>query len=572
MTRFDRTIVLKTLAKVCLFTAASIAAIAQDTTLPPGPVTVITQAEYEQMVQEGVKFFPVTPAIRAKQSAQRLARYDQNQAVLADFIANNPNLQDFDNMVESTPTSSNVFELPDGDYFTRIPKTKGGTQAIETEGQDSVLQDVATSIQASSDPVRELALYKSLYSGYANLYGEFCSPTSAPNPGCANLIAPSQLVNPSQLGTGSLAAIKSALQTIALQGPNIYKILPVNPLGSGTVAPSCSGDVGENLTLTEKYYGDQTLSSCNKPNAEGILANFSWPYENQLTCIKEQGQRGLCHIFASVSALEQLIARDTGTYVNLSEEDFDENESLVWNPSFFHDGGNPQTDLNNAEKNGYFFAYENQWDYNPSLSRTRATGFLYSCNNYPYPSLEPGCSDTTPQAPEYCVPVSSTEYACYLALAPLSGTRSPYLSNGAVSTFDPSLLESDPGFNSDIVIIELATNNAVVLGFKLTYFFGNDVDSGYVWANCAGNGLCQLADLLTSEGGHVVHIVAFISNEQLAANSATSSIPPDPLGLGYFVIKNSWGTCSGDDGFYYMPAGYLEDRATGIFVVNDPTD
>ena len=54
-----------------------------------------------------------------------------------------------------------------------------------------------------------------------------------------------------------------------------------------------------------------------------------------LTCIRNQGQRGTCHNFAAISAIEELIARDTGVYVNLSEQDFMENTKLVWATDYY---------------------------------------------------------------------------------------------------------------------------------------------------------------------------------------------------------------------------------------------
>ena len=106
-----------------------------------------------------------------------------------------------------------------------------------------------------------------------------------------------------------------------------------------------------------------------------------------------------------------------------------ENEKLNWYLEYAHDGGNPRFDLDNAAKHNYKFAYEDQWDYNPSLKRK---GFLDSCENYPYPSLEPGCSNSSPQAPEDCYN-QSFGWTCYYYTASLSGKRSPYMSNGAFS-------------------------------------------------------------------------------------------------------------------------------------------
>jgi hypothetical protein len=240
--------------------------------------------------------------------------------------------------------------------------------------------------------------------------------------------------------------------------------------------------------------------------------------------------------------MEQLIARDTGNHVNLSEQDFMENAKL-WNFQYYHDGGNPKDDLDDAVKNKYKFAYENQWDYNPSLKRK--SDYSKSCTDYP--PLEPGCSDSAPQAPEDCV----LGFICFFYPAVLSGPRSPYMSNGAFSIWDPEF----PDVSVAMIIIELASNNPVVLGYTLGTI---PVSGGYIVNEPLSAG---------GNGGHVVHIVGYIDNAQLAANPATAHAPMG-AGGGYFIIKNSLGgTCAGDLGYRYMPVAFLESRANGVFVL-----
>ncbi len=527
--------------------------------LPTGPINIITQVQYKQLVHAGVQFFPITPEVIWQQDLQTFLTYLKNQEIVEDFIDEHPNLSGLTQLYAPANNPAAV-RTPGGDYLIPNPDVNGGSEIVETMGPAVQIADVAASIQASSDPVQQLALYQSLYSGYTALYGQLCasisssSITSVGNAGCANLMPPSSLVLPSSLANASLGAIKGALQSVASQGPGIYKILPFLPPISGSpVAPSCSADIGANLSLTEVHYGDQTRSSCIIPNPFGILANFNWPYKDQLTCIKNQGSRGTCHIFAATSAMEQLIARDTGKHVNLSEQDFMENVKLNWtnplNANYIKDGGNVGDDLNNAAKNKYKFAYENQWDYNPSLSRK---GYSKSCTNYPYPSLEPGCSDSPSQAPEDCYN-QSFGWTCYYFTASLSGPRSPYMSNGAVSIWDPGL---PPGVPSSLIILELALNNPVVLGYTLGGAIL--VDGGY---------LVYEPLSAVKSGGHVVHIVGYIDNSQLLGNPLTSLAPPG-AGGGYFIVKNSLGgVCAGDLGYRYMPVAYLESRANGVYVL-----
>jgi C1A family cysteine protease len=153
---------------------------------------------------------------------------------------------------------------------------------------------------------------------------------------------------------------------------------------------------------------------------------------------------------------------------------------------------------------------------------------------------------------------------CYFTVADLSGTNSPYVSNGATSIWDPS----DKATSIANMLLNLASNNAVVLSFSETPAFGDATKHG-------GYVQYSLSDVGTTGGsGHVVHVVAFIDAVTLAGNS---NIPASELanalagGGGYFVIKNSWSECNGDAGYYYMPYAYLAARATGVSVVSTVT-
>ena len=73
------------------------------------------------------------------------------------------------------------------------------------------------------------------------------------------------------------------------------------------------------------------------------------------------------------------------------------------------------------------------------------------------------------------------------------------------------------------------------------------------------------SDLNTSVGGHEVHVVGYVGNAELAA-----AIPSAPAGAGggYFIIKNSWSTCLGDAGYWYMPVSYLLAQANEVDLVS----
>ena len=550
----------KALAGACLITLVSVVANAQPTSLggpPPGPINIITYTQYQQLLQAGMQFFPTNPEMTVRADVDTFLKYLKDQAIVESYIDQHPNLSTLRELY-AQPTNSTAQPAVDGNYLMPNPDVNGNSDIVETMGPAVQIADVVTSIQASSDPTQELMLYQSLYASYTTMYNQLCgavtssSITAVGNGGCANLIHPSSLVPPPTLANAALDSIKSALQTLAFQGPALYKIVPI----SAVPIIGCSAEIGANLTLTEVNYGDQTLRKCTAPapNPMGILANFNWPYKDQLTCVKNQGSRGTCHIFAATSAIEQEIARDTGLHVNLSEQDFMENVKLNWTKFGQHfygvDGGNVGDDLNQAAKNKYRFAYENQWDYNPSFSRVSTTNYYNSCLNYPYPP-EPGCSNSTSQAPEYCY-IQSFGWYCNYSTASLSSPRSPYTSNGAFSIWD----YSHPDASVALIQMFLALNQPIVLGYTLGTL--PLVDGGYIQNEPLSAG---------KNGGHVVHIVGYIDNSQLVANSGTSMAPPG-AGGGYFIVKNSLGgVCAGDMGYRYMPVAYLESRANGVYVL-----
>ena len=114
----------------------------------------------------------------------------------------------------------------------------------------------------------------------------------------------------------------------------------------------------------------RSASTCRAPEAYGLYANFNFLNKNAASCGKNQGNRGTCGVFAATSAVEELITLSTAAHphVNLSEEDFWENLTLNWTvpAQLYEDGYDAGDALSLALVNNYQFAYENQWDYNPS--------------------------------------------------------------------------------------------------------------------------------------------------------------------------------------------------------------
>lgn len=546
-------IVSKVLTTVVLFAFVNIVANAQS-----GPIQWISNSEFDEMVQSG-ELKLATPHILEGQSLQILARYLRNQAVVEDFLRQNPNLPGLAGLVAATPSPNdpNVTLNPNGDYYAAIVDSNGASQVVQTMGQGTKLAQLASSIQASSDPQIQLQIYTALYNQLPQAFLNGGGGDPAP-------------ISPSQLQGASLATIKNAIHALVSQWATIVSLLPP-PVP--TVPVACNAEVGASPTADNEYYGDQSTMfltpGCETPSPTGILANFDFPSKGLLTCVKNQGYRGTCGIFAATSAIEELVARDMGVMVNLSEQDWWENVKLNFDPDYYGDGEDPGYALHVSAENGYQFGYENQWDYNPSWSQPTCTGcyeYVDTCSHYPL--TEPGCSWSAPQAPEFCT-VEPLVAVCAFSTAVLSGPRAPYpVPTQVFNIWNPGTfcfgctpgVAPYPDMSVQEMILFLADNDAVILGFNVTNDFGN---YAYVWSDLKPKE--RLADASTSTGGHNVHVVGYVSNEDLAAT--IPSAPPGPGG-GYFIIKNSWGLCAGDAGYYYMPVEYLKKEAQAIYVVS----
>ena len=127
-----------------------------------------------------------------------------------------------------------------------------------------------------------------------------------------------------------------------------------------------------------------------------------------------------------------------------------------------------------------------------------------------------------------------------------------------------------PDLTVNSMILALALNDTVMLGFEETDAFGG-APGGYVpfrlCITVTPFGCILDEDLTTDAGGHNIHVVGYVSNADLAANLLTATAPPGSGG-GYFILKNSWGPCAGDAGYYYMPVDYVKFRAQSIYVVS----
>ncbi len=416
-------------------------------------------------------------------------------------------------------------------------KPQSATETITTLGASMKLAGLYRSVLFDRDRRQKLALYTMAYNHLPEGF----------TPGKGNA-----LPTPASLSDAPIATIGAALKDLGDAWQIIVQNLPLPTTPPSTA--SCDGEQGS--TPQHDLYGDRTGNSAScTPGATGLfsaLSDTQFPARRYLTCVKQQGNRETCHTFAGVSALEAMISQNHGVKANLSEQDLMEHYRLLWSPGAMHETGDAYEELSDAIANNYFFAFENQWEYNPSYSRsfdTTLNMFVNSCNDYP--ASQPGCSDSAPQAPGFCFPFPILFFALPICDLHDAGVpESPWQATAVTYFWNQSDLE----LTKEYIILNLAFNNAVVLGFNVTNNFYNGAGPG-------GYYVYDATDVATNVGGHYVHIVGLATNDELPAGA------PAAVGGGYFIIKNSWSNCYGDAGYAYLDWDYVKAVGTAAFSV-----
>lgn len=314
-----------------------------------------------------------------------------------------------------------------------------------------------------------------------------------------------------------------------------------------------------NLEIGAKDQLDRTQKgACKAPAAGGIYQNFAWPLKALTTTVKDQGQRGTCWSFATVAALEAEIARRDRKLVNLSEQDYIGHRFLDWAPRAFGEGGDPLGIAQKASAANYTFAYESQWQYNKSLSRMvpkNTQTYTHSCDGYRDAAVNYGpCSDTTDQTNWYTVVVGGKLYQ--LRLLPDTGAGSGYRMGSPTDFWD----QSNKDTSMVILLLRSVLGHATTLTLDMRYVAPDA--NGYAPLRSMGKLPNGTADFQLT---HVMTVTGFISSQNLQKKVPGAPIADD---YGYFIVKNSWGDCWGDQGYVYLPWTWVKtftgQASTGI--------
>jgi C1A family cysteine protease len=466
------------------------------TVLPAPGVVVVDNAEYWARVQAGETAYDLQETNHA-----RLVRASETQAVI--------------NAAAARPDTSGliVMEIPDSPTEV-VTDEDGEEHRVTLSERDERNEALREALEA--DP-------KALEIDYAVIYDAASSSLKQ------------RLIAPKDVSAYTEELVERAAALVAEEASNVKAV---------SDPPSTYPTTWEDEEGTADLLGDHSrrLARCGGARSpRGIYANFDWPLKWMTTSVKAQGQRGTCGAFALTSAAEQQYARLTGTFANLSEQDLYFHIKGPWSLGFADDDGTRERRSARVMKAlGYNFAFESDWDYNPSIFR-RENPLSKSCVGYKGEM----CSDTWHQGKENCSLLQF--WKCFAPTGPkISGRTSLH-----VEKVDSIARKS---IGKKAMIAALASGRSIVFSFDVTAESRKPGPAGYMAYKKKSKVL----------GGHLVHMVAYVSNADLAAR--IPSAPPGEGG-GYFVIKNSYGECWGDGGYFYMPAASVQEYGNNAAIL-----
>ena len=495
----------------------------------PAGAGTLTPEQFMALVKSGATV--VTAQDLAAQKARQQQQDAQDTTDASTYIAAHPEFASL--LTADAPDAIN----PDGDRLVEVA-TAGGPKRVTLMGHAFGRASLATHARTFPSQSNQADLYAQLYPdldwALKNL-GNSVQQYGLPLPDEARKLDAAHLIVLNR-------QVASIVSQYASRIPDLKYLL--DPI---------SAEEGSKDQL------DRTQMGACKPAASlGLYTNFDWPLKALTTSVKDQGQRGTCWAFATIGALEAEIARRDHRQVNLSEQDYVAHRFFDWAPRAFGDGGDPIGIAQKASAANYTFAFENAWQYDKSNSRqvhAATQSYTQSCDGYLDATHTVGpCSDTNHQG--YLISVAFSGHLYVISGPPNTPHSTGYRLQSPTDFWD----QSDKDRSMVILLLRSVIGHATTLTLDMRYVAPD------------ANGYAPVIAMNKLPDGtpdfqldHVMTVTGFISSPNLARKVPGAPIADD---FGYFIVKNSWGDCWGDQGYVYLPWTWVKtfvgQASTGV--------
>lgn len=401
----------------------------------------------------------------------------------------------------------------------------------------------ATAERQFNDLQNQTQLYKTFY---RSIEPSLLKLKSLPTPEKFNVLSINERVN-------TLRVIGTLARTAPLASVSSPPPAPAPVPASSNPIRSCSDDIGFGNDLDHASINPKPLvKGCEVLEEGGIVKNLEYPLKNYVSCVKDQGGRGTCWAFAVTSTMETAVSVKSGQFLNLSEQHLISSVKLYWWPGMIEDSAGADI-FWRASKEQYTWLLENKWEYNVSAYRSydpKVRRFYDTCAGYPGE-----CSDSVHQAQMYCTDRTEHRDCGFMQI---SNSDKNDTAQRKITSWVELWNSKDPDASLDLAIAALRMRKPLSIGYTVTPSFDAGGGNGWsVWNADSRNEKVR--------GGHASHLVGYISNTELLQALPNAAQAP---GGGYFIVKNSWGPCAGDAGYYYVPREYFKYRANSIQAIN----
>ncbi len=561
----------------------------------PTNATEISEQMFSERLESGKLILASFQTLK-DQTAQQADDEARDDETIAVFKAGNPDrpLPFLNDPAENDPT---VTPLANGNYSHTIRLNNGTTDKVITMSQQFIKHQFAEAVRTFPTRKNQFTMYRGFYE-------------QLPEDWRREL----ELVNPETIennpDTYPVSSIESLNNRISINAMSIIGSITETTIPEGYVSDP---------TLERGYFDGSDSSGSNPTSpdcgfqATGIRNAYDWPMKYYVTSTKDQRKRGTCVSFANTAAIETHVAKKYGIWTNLSEQAHYNRMKLTWERNDFGDSFLSETGFTKMAEENWLLPFEDQWPYNPSISRTTGIAWCTTTEceegSSEFQTCATNCAASfavNSQAYDDCVQTdcrdnSTTFQECQKECTGLDDdgkvvdptNRQYYFScNNYTDTCSDSTHQSElvcqaSGSGGDVYYTcgyTVPEKNPDNYGYRITtsaqiwdntspqtiefsfakllvaLTIGNPVVIGHpvttAFDDASDDGFMTYTANDTNRGGHGMLAVGFIDNEQLAEILPTA---PPGTGGGYIIVKNSWSNCWGDGGYIYIPYQSIKD-------------